>query len=39
MMQEKTNYPDGKLFLFQGLLEKLRDNPTIWDVVSKASYR
>lgn len=37
MIQEKTNYPNG--VLFQGLLNKLRHNPMIWDVVSKASYR
>jgi len=37
MIQEKTNYPESKSL--QGLLGQLRNNPTIWDVVSKANYR
>ncbi|MBY0243946.1 MAG: hypothetical protein K2Q03_00670 [Sphingobacteriaceae bacterium] len=36
MIQEKTNYPDG--VLFQELLNKFKSNPTIWDIVSKASF-
>jgi hypothetical protein len=37
MIQEKTNYPDG--VLFQKLLNKFKSNPTIWDIVSQASFR
>lgn len=36
MIQEKTNYPDG--YLFQDLLNRFKSNPTIWAIVSKASF-